>query len=204
MGAESESEGREIEGARLRRVPLIPALLSSRSISSSTGECGTTFVQGTQNSTTSLPLGQWLQRSPHLSPRGASGQLGAVVLVLVRINETGASPYIPTTRPSYQRPKIDPYTEPVGEDEQSGHEHLAGMLLAFLTSIDGQEVASHTFSRYYRLERGQTDEAFRADLKAAQAIAALRGDQLASLVFPETNGTQTTRAIRREWLQLFS
>ena len=45
-------------------------------------------------------------------------------------------------------------------------------------------MASHTFSHFYCLEDGQSEDDFRADLAAAQAIAAQLGLTLTSLVLP--------------------
>jgi len=94
------------------------------------------------------------------------------------------SGFLPEVRPAYQRREYDPYVEPVGSDESSDPEHLAGSLVRLLAATPGQEVASHTFSHYYCLEDGQREEDLRADLTAAQAIASTHGLQLTSLVLP--------------------
>jgi peptidoglycan/xylan/chitin deacetylase (PgdA/CDA1 family) len=90
----------------------------------------------------------------------------------------------PSLRPGYGRPDLDPYTERVGATEIDDPLHLAGSLVDLLAGTPGQEVASHTFSHYYCLDEGHEEEAFRADLAAAQAIAASRNVQLRSLVLP--------------------
>jgi peptidoglycan/xylan/chitin deacetylase (PgdA/CDA1 family) len=90
----------------------------------------------------------------------------------------------PRERPVYQRAELNPYVEPIGEDEQHDPEHLAGSLVELISTSAGQEVASHTFSHYYCLEPGQTETTFRADLAAAQAIALRQGRELTSLVLP--------------------
>jgi peptidoglycan/xylan/chitin deacetylase (PgdA/CDA1 family) len=90
----------------------------------------------------------------------------------------------PTRRPAYRRPDLDPYTEPIGATEDLDPEHLAGSLVRQLAALPGQEVASHTFSHFYCLEDGQTEADLRADLAAAQAIAAPLGLTLTSLVLP--------------------
>ena len=96
--------------------------------------------------------------------------------------ELGA--HLPVDRPSYRNSAFDPYVQAVGRDEAADPEHLAGSLVDLVASTPGQEVASHTFSHYYCLETGQTEEQFRADLGAAQSIAAARGLHLTSLVLP--------------------
>ena len=92
--------------------------------------------------------------------------------------------YAPSERPSYLRPELNPYVEPIGVDEEHDPEHLAASLVELIRSSAGQEVASHTFSHYYCLEPGQGEATFRADLAAAQAIALRRGVELTSLVLP--------------------
>jgi peptidoglycan/xylan/chitin deacetylase (PgdA/CDA1 family) len=92
--------------------------------------------------------------------------------------------FSPTNRPQYTRPEFDPFTEPVGDNEELDPEHLAGSLIDMLDSTPGQEVASHTFSHFYCLEAGQDEDAFRADLTSARDIAQFRGIELKSLVFP--------------------
>lgn len=90
----------------------------------------------------------------------------------------------PDERPAYPRSELDPYTEPIGFDEQHDPEHLAASLVDRIGATSGQEVASHTFSHYYCLEEGQSERTFRADLAAARAIADRRGLGLTSLVLP--------------------
>ncbi len=92
--------------------------------------------------------------------------------------------YLPETRPHYDHPGLDPYSEPVGIDEASDPEHLAGSLVDLVACTPGQEVACHTFSHFYCLESGQNEVSFRADLEAAQAIAHRRALSLTSLVMP--------------------
>ena len=115
------------------------------------------------------------------------------------------------TRPQYRQPELDPYGEQIGDDEESDPEHLAGSLVRLVASTPGQEVASHTFSHFYCLEDGQDETSFRADLAAAQAIAAQQGLQLTSLVLPRNqwnpryasavldNGFDTYRGPQPSW-----
>ncbi len=90
----------------------------------------------------------------------------------------------PTRRPSYVRTEFDAFSQAVGVDEVADPEHLAGSLVRELAALPGQEVASHTYSHFYCLESGQSEEDFRADLAAAQAVAHGQGLTLTSLVLP--------------------
>lgn len=90
----------------------------------------------------------------------------------------------PAVLPAYAERQLDPYREPVGPDEEFDPLHLAASLVDLVASTPGQEIGSHTFSHFYCLERGQDEDAFRADLAAAQAVAARRGMRLRSLVLP--------------------
>ncbi len=92
--------------------------------------------------------------------------------------------FSPRIRPRYARAELDPYAEPVGDDETADPLHLAGSLVRRLGATPGQEIGSHTFSHYYCLEAGQDEDAFRADLASARAIAAHCGLETSSLVWP--------------------
>jgi hypothetical protein len=108
----------------------------------------------------------------------------ATVGMLFASSRSELEPFMPTVRPRYEDGDLDPYTEEIGADEQSDPLHLAGSLVRLIASTPGQEVASHTFSHFYCLEAGQDEEALRADLASAQAIAGKSGISLTSLVLP--------------------
>jgi peptidoglycan/xylan/chitin deacetylase (PgdA/CDA1 family) len=95
-----------------------------------------------------------------------------------------AARFTPALKPEYERAQLDPYREPIGASEDEDPLRLAVSLVDGLARAEGQEVASHTFSHFYCLERGADDDAFHADLQAAQDIAAHRGLRLRSLVMP--------------------
>ncbi len=142
--------------------------------------------------------------------RGIRATWATVGLLFASTGEESAR-YLPTTRPTYRHSDLDPYAEPVGDDEASDPEHLAGSLVDLLAATPGQEVGSHTFSHYYCLEAGQSEAEFRADLAAAQAIAASRAIKLRSLVLPRNqwnpayaqavldSGFECIRGPQRSW-----
>ncbi len=90
----------------------------------------------------------------------------------------------PAVRPAYARRAVDTYRVPVGVSEETDPLHFAPSLIQQIRATPGQEVGCHTFCHYYCDEPGQEVDAFRADLAAAQAIAARDGVKLRSLVFP--------------------
>jgi hypothetical protein len=108
----------------------------------------------------------------------------ATVGMLFASSRSELTAAFPTIRPHYARAELDPYSEVVGDDEDSDPLHYAGSLVRYLAATAGQEVASHTFSHFYCLEEGQTEEALRADLAAARHIAGPLQLPLSSLVMP--------------------
>jgi len=94
--------------------------------------------------------------------------------------------HLPELRPTYANRRFDPYSflDEIGEDERSDPFHYAPSLLHAIAEVSGQEIASHTFSHYYCLEEGQTEQAFEADLRAAAAIGEPFGKVIEALVFP--------------------
>ena len=135
------------------------------------------------------PMGAWPGRAPYArAGRAARGAACAATWATVGFLFASSCDELqacsPAVRPTYVRRELDPYTEPVGADEEADPEHLAGSLVQRIAATPGQEVASHTFSHYYCLEAGQTVGELRADLAAAQAIAARHDLRLTSLVLP--------------------
>jgi hypothetical protein len=94
----------------------------------------------------------------------------------------------PKLRPKYVNAALDPYRDALGEDETSDPLHFAPSLIDQILATPRQEIGSHSFSHFYCLERGAGEEAFRADVDAACAIAQERGIDLRSFVFPRNQG----------------
>lgn len=90
----------------------------------------------------------------------------------------------PALRPAYADRRLDPYGEATGRGEEDDPLHFGASLVKQIRARTGQEIATHTFSHYYCLEPGQSQEAFAADLAAALGIAAARGIRLFSAVLP--------------------
>lgn len=91
--------------------------------------------------------------------------------------------YSPKVRPVYENDALNPYRQEVGEDESRDPFHFAPGLIDLIERTPRQEIATHTFSHFYCLD-AQDPAAFRADLESARAVAAARGLELRSIVFP--------------------
>lgn len=125
--------------------------------------------------------------------------------------EWGAS--IPTLRPTYHDHNLSAYRlkEEFGRDGNLKYCFFAPELVEKIQHTPYQEMATHTFAHYYCQAAGQTLEQFRHDLQAAQRIAASKGMQLASLVFPRNQfkgdylkvcleeGIKTVRSNPNDW-----
>lgn len=94
--------------------------------------------------------------------------------------------YVPTEKPLYENANLSPYNGHLEslKNEQTDSYHFAESLIQLLQKYPKQEIASHTFSHYYCLEKGQTLADFERDLAAAMAIAKAKNISLESLVFP--------------------
>lgn len=93
--------------------------------------------------------------------------------------------FSPAERPRYTNPKLDPYRQATGVDEDDDSFHYGYSLIREIQRAPRQELATHTFSHFVCLESGATKEAFRADLEAARSImASIAGVTPRSIVFP--------------------
>jgi len=94
---------------------------------------------------------------------------------------------LPKNRPHYVNRSLCSYDHiaSIGDNEQEDLYHYALSLIKQIISERDQEIASHTLSHYYCLEKGQNSEAFRDDLEAAIRLAGKEGIKLESLVFPK-------------------
>ena len=95
--------------------------------------------------------------------------------------------FAPTSQPQYKDQKYSSYSfaRQYGLSGENRTAHFAPHQVKMIAETPGQEIATHTFSHYYCLEKGQTVEQFEEDLKAAQKVALAKiGKQLSSLVFP--------------------
>ena len=90
-------------------------------------------------------------------------------------------------RPEYENRILSPYYDlpPEAATETPDSVFFAPSLIRLIANTSHQEIATHSFSHYYCLEKGQDIEAFRQDLLAARAAAHALGLELRSMVFPK-------------------
>ena len=107
---------------------------------------------------------------------------------------------LPVHKPKYADPHISPYEghfDLVGKNETEDLFHFAPSLIKMIQEA-GQEIACQTFSHYYCLEKGQTIDDFREDIRAAKRIAEKRGIDLKSFVFPRNQYNEAYLNVCRE------
>ena len=92
----------------------------------------------------------------------------------------------PAILPQYRDRALSPYGDlpGLGDDEAADPLHFAPSLVRMIQATPEQEIGTHTLSHFYCLEEERSVDAFRADLAAAQKLAAKFGIELRSLVFP--------------------
>jgi len=107
---------------------------------------------------------------------------------------------LPAKKPNYAKKNLSPYEyiQNIGNNEIEDPFHYAASLIKLIKSFPYQEIASHTFSHYYCLEKGQNMDTFKADLKAATIIAKKYQVNLESLVFPRNQLNSKYLAIIKE------
>ncbi len=108
---------------------------------------------------------------------------------------------MPETLPDYDDPRLSPYNvldEEVGEDEDRDPYHYAPSIIDQIRAVDGQEIATHTFSHFYPLEAGATMEAFRSDLLSSMQIARQADCDTQSIVFPRNQTSDACLEVCRE------
>ena len=125
----------------------------------------------------------------------------ATVGFLFAANKTELLEYTPTKKPDYTNKALSPYNghfDIINEKEDQDPYHFAPALLDLIAQHKDQEIASHTFSHYYCLEKGQTEEDFKQDISAALRIARKYGLSLNSLVFPRNQFNKKYLSIIKE------
>src|SRR5690606_4001771 len=122
----------------------------------------------------------------------------ATVGMLFAANREEWCHYRPADEPGYQNSRFSPY-DWLANNRVQDEFLFAPDLIGKILGTKGQELGSHTYSHYYTLEKGQTEQQFRQDLRAAQRIAVEKfGIGLSSLVFPRNQFNRRYMGISRE------
>ncbi|OQX73140.1 MAG: hypothetical protein B6D59_06475 [Campylobacteraceae bacterium 4484_4] len=121
----------------------------------------------------------------------------AIVGFLFFKNKEALLSHLPSPLPAYKNREIDLYVY-AKEHHLEPTFHFAPELIKKILRTPHQEVASHTFSHYYCLEKGQDATTFLADLQAAKKVAASYNTELESLVFPRNQYNQTYLKVIKE------
>lgn len=91
---------------------------------------------------------------------------------------------MPEKLPSYENKKFSPFNDLGGLTSLDARILFAPTLVKKINGTERQELASHTFSHYYALEKGQVIEEFEADLVACSTTLSNNSSTIKSLVFP--------------------
>jgi len=108
---------------------------------------------------------------------------------------------LPQKQPTYVHRNLSPYYSLplIGESERDDPFHFAPSLIRQIAAAGNQEIATHTFSHYYCLERGHDKESFRADLAAALKVARDKhGITVRSIVFPRNQVDRDSLLVCRD------
>lgn len=106
---------------------------------------------------------------------------------------------LPAQLPNYQDETLSPYDYIKQAVNLNNAYHFSPKLIQQIAEQQGQEIATHTFSHYYCLEAGQTQEQFEADIIAAVNIAQHFKLTTKSLVFPRNQENEHYTGILKKY-----
>lgn len=117
----------------------------------------------------------------------------AVVGMMNVHNMTELEDALPARIPGYANANLSPYVHTRKERISAAEYPLyfAPELIRKISRTMGQEIASHTFSHYYCLEKGQSLEAFKADARAFSRVMLPVTKEVKSVVFPRNQVNET-------------
>lgn len=110
----------------------------------------------------------------------------ATVGMLFCSSKSDFEKYKPSLLPSYNNSALNSYNELIGESEKTDKLHYANTLVELINKTSGQELASHTYSHYYTLEKFQVQSEFENDIDSAVKISIDKfNTKPLSIVFPK-------------------
>ncbi len=110
----------------------------------------------------------------------------SVVGFLFAENKKELIKYKPNLTPSYINKQLNPYSifPKIGNNQKDDPYHYAKPLIEEIKLRSNHEIGTHTFCHYYCVEKGQTINQFKADIKAAISIASAMEIDIKNIVFP--------------------
>jgi peptidoglycan/xylan/chitin deacetylase (PgdA/CDA1 family) len=140
----------------------------------------------------------------------------ATVGVLFFKNKTELLANLPSTIPAYDNSNLSPYGKYIENEVIESYPedpyHYGWHLLKLVQLAGVHEIGTHTFSHYYCLEKGQSLEAFEADINKAVYVAQQNDIAITSIVFPRNQvnddylqvcknaGIQVYRGTENSWI----
>ncbi len=88
---------------------------------------------------------------------------------------------LPKNYPEYEDENIDLYKYIRNNTHLNKNSHFAPEIIEIISKSKNQEIATHTFSHFYTLEKGQNERLFKEDLISAIKVSKTK---LHSIVFP--------------------
>ena len=114
----------------------------------------------------------------------------AFVGFLLHENKEELLEEIPNPLPLYENKKLSPYNY-ITKNKLANKFHFAPKILKKISKSRNQELASHTYSHFYCLDKGQTNEQFKADIEKHIATTKRKYKiELKSLVLPRNQINQ--------------
>lgn len=111
----------------------------------------------------------------------------AIVGFLFAKNKDEINNNVPEIKPDYLDKNLSPYLNyinSIGYNEEEDKYHFGYSLIKKIQQQAVHEICTHTFSHYYCLERGQSNQSFKADIVSAKKIAKKENITIESIVFP--------------------
>jgi peptidoglycan/xylan/chitin deacetylase (PgdA/CDA1 family) len=110
----------------------------------------------------------------------------AIVGMLYLKNVEEWNKNLPSKIPTFKNPEVSAYewVKKNGFSGENDNDHFAPELIDLIRNTPYQEIGTHTFAHYFCLEEGQNKDQFREDIRMASNVAAEKGLEIKSLVFP--------------------
>lgn len=124
----------------------------------------------------------------------------AVVGMLFNKNENEWKGNLPQSIPVYSNANLSPYIyfKKIKKNGVLDKYFFAQESINIITSVPKQELASHTYSHYYCLEKGQKIDNFKDDITKARQLIEQLNSKMDSLVLPRNQFNKKYKSICKE------